>query len=49
MSIIHDPALHALRHALGGHVWHPERLARVKAGWDPENVFRATGNVRRPD
>jgi FAD/FMN-containing dehydrogenase len=23
-----------------------ERLARVKAGWDPDNVFRATGNVR---
>ena len=23
MSIIHDPALHALRHALGGHVWDP--------------------------
>jgi FAD/FMN-containing dehydrogenase len=22
-----------------------ERLARVKAAWDPENVFRATGNV----
>jgi FAD/FMN-containing dehydrogenase len=26
-----------------------ERLARVKAGWDPENVFRATGNVRLAD
>src|SRR3954447_5965807 len=26
-----------------------ERLARVKAGWDPDNVFRATGNVQRPD
>ena len=24
---------------------HHERLARVKAGWDPDNVFRATGNV----
>jgi FAD/FMN-containing dehydrogenase len=24
---------------------HFERLARVKAGWDPDNVFRATGNV----
>jgi FAD/FMN-containing dehydrogenase len=23
-----------------------ERLARVKAQWDPENVFKATGNVR---
>ena len=23
-----------------------ERLVRVKAGWDPDNVFRATGNVR---
>jgi len=22
------------------------RVARVKAGWDPDNVFRATGNVR---
>jgi FAD/FMN-containing dehydrogenase len=26
-----------------------ERLARVKAGWDPDNVFRATGNVRGAD
>ena len=23
----------------------PERLARIKAEWDPENVFRAVGNV----
>jgi FAD/FMN-containing dehydrogenase len=22
-----------------------ERLARVKKQWDPDNVFRATGNV----
>jgi FAD/FMN-containing dehydrogenase len=22
-----------------------ERLARIKAEWDPENVFRASGNV----
>jgi FAD/FMN-containing dehydrogenase len=28
---------------------HYERLARVKAGWDPDNVFRATGNVRGTD
>ena len=28
---------------------HHERLARVKAGWDPDNVFRATGNVRADD
>ena len=28
---------------------HYERLARVKAGWDPDNVFRATGNVRGAD
>jgi FAD/FMN-containing dehydrogenase len=26
-----------------------ERLVRVKAGWDPDNVFRATGNVRPGD
>ena len=26
-----------------------ERLVRVKAGWDPDNVFRATGNVRPAD
>jgi FAD/FMN-containing dehydrogenase len=28
---------------------HYERLGRVKAGWDPDNVFRATGNVRPAD
>ena len=28
---------------------HYERLARVKAGWDPDNVFRATGNPRAAD
>ena len=28
---------------------HYERLARVKAGWDPDNVFRATGNPRTAD
>ena len=28
---------------------HHERLARVKAGWDPDNVVRATGNVRADD
>jgi FAD/FMN-containing dehydrogenase len=28
---------------------HYDRLARVKAGWDPEGVFRATGNVRPTD
>jgi short-subunit dehydrogenase len=26
-----------------------DRLARVKAGWDPDNVFRATGNVQPVD
>jgi FAD/FMN-containing dehydrogenase len=28
---------------------HYDRLARVKAGWDPDNLFRATGNVRPTD
>ena len=28
---------------------HYDRLARVKAGWDPDNVFRATGNPRTTD
>ena len=29
---------------------HHDRLARVKAGWViPDNVFRATGNVRADD
>jgi hypothetical protein len=28
---------------------HYDRLAHVKAGWDPDNVFRATGNVRAAD
>jgi hypothetical protein len=54
MSIIHDPALYQLRHALRGHVHAPgepeyERLARVKAGRDPDDVFRATGNPRATD
>jgi FAD/FMN-containing dehydrogenase len=28
---------------------HYDRLARVKAGWDPDKVFRTTGNVRPTD
>ena len=35
-----------MRAAFGPHY---ERLARVKAEWDPDNVFRATGNVRPTD
>ena len=41
-----DEGADRVRAAFGPHY---DRLARVKAGWDPDNVFRATGNVRADD
>jgi hypothetical protein len=41
-----DEGTERVRAAFGPH---HERLVRVKAGWDPDNVFRATGNVRADD
>jgi FAD/FMN-containing dehydrogenase len=41
-----DEGADRVRAAYGPHY---DRLAHVKAGWDPDNVFRATGNVRAAD
>ncbi len=43
LNFIGDEGVERVRAAFG-HRSH-ERLARVKAEWDPENVLRATGNV----
>jgi len=46
LNFIGDEGADRVRAAYGPH---HEQLARVKAGWDPDNVFRATGNVRADD
>ena len=46
LNFIGEEGADRVRAAYGPHY---DRLARVKAGWDPDNVFRATGNVRSAD
>ena len=46
LNFIGDEGADRVRAAYGPN---HDRLARVKAGWDPDNVFRATGNVRAGD
>jgi FAD/FMN-containing dehydrogenase len=46
LNFLGDEGQERVRAAYGPHY---ERLVRVKAGWDPHNVFRATGNVRPTD
>jgi FAD/FMN-containing dehydrogenase len=46
LNFVGEEGADRVRAAYGPHY---ERLARVKAGWDPQNVFRATGNVRPTD
>jgi FAD/FMN-containing dehydrogenase len=46
LNFVGEEGADRVRAAYGPHY---ERLARVKAGWDPDNVFRATGNVRAAD
>ncbi len=46
LNFVGEEGVDRVRAAYGPHY---ERLARVKAGWDPDNVFRATGNVRADD
>jgi hypothetical protein len=38
-----SPPSRAVRDAYGSHY---ERLAEIKARWDPENVFRVNHNIR---
>jgi len=46
LNFVGEEGTDRVRAAYGPHY---DRLARVKAGWDPDNVFRATGNVRATD
>ena len=46
LNFLGDEGADRVRAAFGPNY---QRLLRVKAGWDPDNVFRATGNVRPTD
>jgi FAD/FMN-containing dehydrogenase len=46
LNFVGEEGADRVRAAYGPHY---DRLARVKAGWDPDNIFQATGNVRPTD